>query len=109
MMPFTGLLVTPQAVCAAADVLRQRECGDAVSYTVNRNINYTNICYYKCQFCAFSKVRSPFCKSTSSRKGLVPAVQRPVAAPDLPHCAALRQRECECLTLCFRRAARGRM
>ena len=29
--------------------------GDTVRYVVNRNINYTNICYYRCQFCAFSK------------------------------------------------------
>jgi FO synthase len=32
-------------------------CGDTVSYVVNRNINYTNVCYFKCQFCAFSKGR----------------------------------------------------
>ncbi|MFT5576403.1 MAG: FO synthase [Bermanella sp.] len=43
------------AVCRAADELRQKKCGDCVSYVVNRNINYTNICYFKCQFCAFSK------------------------------------------------------
>jgi FO synthase len=43
------------AVCRAADDLRQKKCGDRVSYVVNRNINYTNICYFKCQFCAFSK------------------------------------------------------
>lgn len=43
------------AVCRAADALRQRVNGDVVSYAVNRNINYTNICYFKCQFCAFSK------------------------------------------------------
>lgn len=43
------------AVCQAADTLRQRVNGDVVSYVVNRNINYTNICYFKCQFCAFSK------------------------------------------------------
>ena len=43
------------AVCEAADRLRQRVNGDAVTYVVNRNINYTNICYFKCQFCAFSK------------------------------------------------------
>jgi len=42
-------------VCAAADGLRQRVNGDVVSYVVNRNINYTNICYFRCQFCAFSK------------------------------------------------------
>jgi FO synthase len=44
-----------QAVCAAADELRQRACGDAVTYVVNRNINYTNVCTYGCTFCAFSK------------------------------------------------------
>ncbi len=43
------------AVCAAANELRQRVNGDVVSYVVNRNINYTNICYFRCQFCAFSK------------------------------------------------------
>ena len=43
------------AVCQAADDLRTRVNGDAVSYVVNRNINYTNVCYFKCQFCAFSK------------------------------------------------------
>jgi FO synthase len=42
-------------VCAAADDLRRRVNGDLVSYVVNRNINYTNICYFRCQFCAFSK------------------------------------------------------
>ncbi|MFN3658034.1 MAG: 5-amino-6-(D-ribitylamino)uracil--L-tyrosine 4-hydroxyphenyl transferase CofH [Pseudolabrys sp.] len=43
------------AVCAAADALRRDTCGDVVSYVVTRNINYTNICSFKCQFCAFSK------------------------------------------------------
>jgi len=43
------------AVCAAADALRAEVSGDGVTYVVNRNINYTNICYFKCQFCAFSK------------------------------------------------------
>jgi FO synthase len=43
------------AVCRAADELRQRVNGDTVSYVVTRNINYTNICYFRCQFCAFSK------------------------------------------------------
>lgn len=42
-------------VCQQADRLRQQYCGDTVSYVVNRNINYTNVCYFKCQFCAFSK------------------------------------------------------
>jgi FO synthase len=43
------------AVCAAADELRQIANGDVISYVVTRNINYTNICYFKCGFCAFSK------------------------------------------------------
>lgn len=42
-------------VCAAADRLRRAVCGDAVGYVVNRNITYTNICAFKCRFCAFSK------------------------------------------------------
>tara|TARA_B110000977_G_scaffold7835_1_gene10625 strand:- start:3647 stop:6193 length:2547 start_codon:yes stop_codon:yes gene_type:complete len=42
-------------VVAQADQLREKVNGDTVSYVVNRNINYTNVCYFKCQFCAFSK------------------------------------------------------
>ncbi len=42
-------------VVAAADALRRGVSGDVVRYVVNRNINYTNICYYRCKFCAFSK------------------------------------------------------
>jgi FO synthase len=42
-------------VCEAADALRRAVVGDGVTYVVNRNINYTNICYFRCQFCAFSK------------------------------------------------------
>ena len=43
------------AICRAADELRREVNGDVVSYVVTRNINYTNICSFKCQFCAFSK------------------------------------------------------
>jgi FO synthase len=43
------------AVCTAADALRRDVSGDVISYVVTRNINYTNVCYFKCQFCAFSK------------------------------------------------------
>ena len=42
-------------VVTAADELRRATSGDTIRYVVNRNINYTNICYYRCQFCAFSK------------------------------------------------------
>jgi FO synthase len=43
------------AVLAAADGLRRELCGDTVSYVVTRNVNYTNVCYFRCGFCAFSK------------------------------------------------------
>jgi FO synthase len=42
-------------VLAAADGLRREVCGDEVSYVVTRNIQYTNVCYFRCGFCAFSK------------------------------------------------------
>jgi len=51
-----------EAVVACADELRRKVSGETVTYVVNRNINYTNICTYSCSFCAFSK--------TSSRAGL---------------------------------------
>ncbi|WCT73610.1 5-amino-6-(D-ribitylamino)uracil--L-tyrosine 4-hydroxyphenyl transferase CofH [Sphingomonas naphthae] len=44
-----------EAVVAAADALRAEVRGDTVTYVINRNINYTNICTYACAFCAFSK------------------------------------------------------
>src|SRR3546814_6667034 len=43
------------AVASLADRLRQEVVGDTITYVVNRNINYTNICLYRCGFCAFSK------------------------------------------------------
>ena len=43
------------AVCTAANELRAAVNGERVSYVVNRNINYTNVCYFRCGFCAFSK------------------------------------------------------
>jgi FO synthase len=42
-------------VLAAADRLRREACGDDVTYVVTRNIQYTNVCYFRCGFCAFSK------------------------------------------------------
>jgi FO synthase len=42
-------------VFAAADRLRREVNGDEVTYVVTRNVNYTNVCYFKCGFCAFSK------------------------------------------------------
>lgn len=45
------------AVCKAANELRAAVNGNTVHFVVNRNINYTNICSYRCQFCAFAKGR----------------------------------------------------
>lgn len=46
---------TLEYICEEADTLRREVVGDGVSFVVNRNINYTNICTFSCSFCAFSK------------------------------------------------------
>jgi FO synthase len=43
------------AVAEVADGLRRQAVGDTVTYVRNRNINYTNVCTFKCRFCGFSK------------------------------------------------------
>ncbi len=43
------------AICAVADHMRAEANGDRVSFVVNRNINFTNICYMGCRFCGFAK------------------------------------------------------
>ena len=43
------------ALTAAADQLRREQAGDVVTYVVNRNINFTNVCIKGCGFCAFSR------------------------------------------------------
>jgi FO synthase len=43
------------AVAEVADDLRRQAVGDVVTFVLNRNINYTNVCTFKCRFCAFSK------------------------------------------------------
>jgi FO synthase len=43
------------AVAEVADDLRRQAVGDVVTWVANRNINYTNVCTFKCRFCAFSK------------------------------------------------------
>lgn len=45
-------------VCRLADDLRREVVGDEVTYVVNRNINFTNVCYVGCRFCAFAQRRS---------------------------------------------------
>ncbi len=52
---FSARGVERERVIAAADRLRRETCGDEVTYVVTRNIQYTNVCYFRCGFCAFSK------------------------------------------------------
>jgi FO synthase len=44
-----------EALCRVADDLRREAVGDEVTYVVNRNINFTNVCYTGCRFCAFAQ------------------------------------------------------
>ena len=52
---FTAHGAEAERLYETADRLRRETVGDQVTYVVNRNINYTNMCYFKCGFCAFSK------------------------------------------------------
>ena len=48
-------LAEREAIREVADTLRHRQVGDSVTYVLNRNINYTNICEQHCSFCAFRR------------------------------------------------------
>ena len=43
------------AIADTADLLRKKQVGDTVTYVINRNINFTNICEQHCSFCAFRR------------------------------------------------------
>jgi FO synthase subunit 2 len=45
------------ALLAVADELRRRQAGDEVTYVINRNVNFTNVCVKACRFCAFSRTQ----------------------------------------------------
>lgn len=44
-----------EALVLAADLVRRERVGDVITYVINRNINFTNICFIGCRFCAFSR------------------------------------------------------
>ena len=44
-----------KAIYATADLMRARVNGERVSFVINRNINFTNVCYMGCRFCGFAK------------------------------------------------------
>jgi FO synthase len=56
LMTADGLAL--DAVCRLADDVRRDTVGDTVTYVVNRNINFTNVCYTGCRFCAFAQRRT---------------------------------------------------
>ncbi|NRB07836.1 MAG: 7,8-didemethyl-8-hydroxy-5-deazariboflavin synthase subunit CofH [Richelia sp.] len=62
LSPREGLLLLQQtdpnytsSICHTADRLRQKQAGDTITYVINRNINFTNICEQHCNFCAFRR------------------------------------------------------
>ena len=68
------------AVLHAADGLREEVAGSTVTYVVNRNINYTNICLYHCGFCAFSKSGPKSLRGPAYRLDLEEIARRTVEA-----------------------------
>ena len=46
---------TLNALIATADALRRQTVGDTITYVVNRNLNFTNVCFVGCSFCGFGK------------------------------------------------------
>ncbi|MDJ0555971.1 MAG: 7,8-didemethyl-8-hydroxy-5-deazariboflavin synthase subunit CofH [Microcoleaceae cyanobacterium MO_207.B10] len=54
-LPLTQLPAEITAIQKTADKLRQQQTGDTVTYIINRNINFTNICEQHCSFCAFRR------------------------------------------------------
>jgi len=55
VMLFSAKGIELELVCSVADELRKRRVGNIVTYVVNRNINFTNVCIKQCGFCAFSR------------------------------------------------------
>ncbi len=68
------------AVVQMADRIRQEAVGSTVTHVVNRNINYTNICLYKCGFCAFSKGSTKALRGPAYRLDLPEISRRAVEA-----------------------------
>ncbi|MCX8072569.1 MAG: 5-amino-6-(D-ribitylamino)uracil--L-tyrosine 4-hydroxyphenyl transferase CofH [Candidatus Binatia bacterium] len=67
-----------RALLRAADVARQLDVGDEVTYVVNRNINFTNVCFVGCQFCAFARHRKDADARTDSVETILAKVAEAV-------------------------------
>ncbi len=83
------------AVAALADDLRRQVNGDTVTYVVNRNINFTNICYTGCRFCAFAQRKGDadaFTLSTTGcgvSRGAIRPNQATISKPGKPDSATV--------------------
>ncbi len=66
-------------LCAIADAVRREAVGDTVTFVVNRNLNFTNVCYTGCRFCAFAQRESDADAYTLSTAEVV---ERALAARD---------------------------
>ncbi len=63
------------AIIAAADAIRKTDVGDDVTYVVNRNVNFTNVCFVGCRFCAFKRHRSDADAYNQSVEAILEKVQ----------------------------------
>ncbi len=66
------------ALLRAADHARAEDVGPVVTYVVNRNINFTNVCFVGCQFCAFARHRKDPDARTDTRAELLAKVQEAI-------------------------------
>lgn len=66
------------ALVRTADAVRAEDVGPVVTYVVNRNINFTNICFVGCQFCAFARHRKDADARTDTREELLAKVQEAI-------------------------------
>jgi FO synthase len=69
-----------EQVAAVADALRAVRVGEKVTYVVNRNLNFTNVCYTGCRFCAFAQRESDADSFTLSEADITARVQEAVDA-----------------------------
>ncbi len=67
-----------RALIRAADEIRRVDVGERVTYVVNRNINFTNVCFVGCQFCAFKRQRWEGDAYTHSLESILERVQEAV-------------------------------
>ena len=96
------------AVTQAADALRKDVVGDTISYAVVRNINYTNICYFRCRFCASPPTCAALPMTSPCRKSCVARRKHGTAAPPKSACraASIRSIPANTISTSARRCAR---